>query len=127
MNPARCPSPRPLTLVAVSHLGCGLHLGIEHAFLKLSVRIKYLPKVPDSRHRLHGFLVDVSGLGRGAGQVEGEEGDRWVGGGGVSEEGGQDGSGEGGHVRGRRAGQVGGRKQVRRGECERKEGRLGDK
>ena len=51
-----------LTIFRGPHLCSGLHLGIDHTLLKLSIGIKHLPKVPHRRNRLNGLLIDVSCL-----------------------------------------------------------------
>ena len=50
------------TIFRGPHLCSGLHLGIDHTLLKLSIGIKHLPKVPHRGNRLDGLLIDVSCL-----------------------------------------------------------------
>ena len=53
-----------LTFLAEACFCDSLHLGVDHAFFKLSVRIKHLSKITHRRDCLNRLLINVSCLGR---------------------------------------------------------------
>ena len=50
------------TIFTGAHISHCLHLGIDHALLKLHVGIKHLAEITNSCHSLNSLLVNVSSL-----------------------------------------------------------------